>query len=142
MDRGSFTRALEAAYRARQLTRTHVHVGYKLAGWRTSTPSHAALARSAGCSVSTVRRALARMHALGLLTWTRRVLASPGWRAQIANAYSLLSNLPVSFSCLKMSARLNTSAPDHISDPQRAARIAAKIAEERAAIARQMRLRV
>jgi hypothetical protein len=55
-------------------------------------PSHAAIAERACCSERTVRRALARFDALGLLRWQRRLVRQPGaWRAeQTSNAYELV----------------------------------------------------
>jgi hypothetical protein len=55
-------------------------------------PSHAAIAARAGCSERTVRRALVRFDALGLLRWQRRLVRQPGaWRAeQASNAYELV----------------------------------------------------
>jgi AraC-like DNA-binding protein len=55
-------------------------------------PSHAAIAERACCSERTVRRALARLEALGLLRWQRRLVRQPGaWRAeQTSNAYEMV----------------------------------------------------
>src|SRR4051794_28462604 len=55
-------------------------------------PSHAAIASRACCSERTVRRALARFDALGLLRWQRRLVRQPGaWRSeQASNAYELV----------------------------------------------------
>jgi DNA-binding transcriptional MocR family regulator len=106
----AFKAALETAYRRRELTRLHVHIGYRLAGWRSATPTHRALARSAGCCKRTVQRALDRMRNLGLLSWTRQVLVGPGWRAMIASRYSLLSQSSVSCAWLRTSVPLSTSA--------------------------------
>lgn len=55
-------------------------------------PSHAAIAERASCSERTVRRALARFEALGLLRWQRRLVRRPGaWRSeQTSNAYELV----------------------------------------------------
>jgi hypothetical protein len=57
-------------------------------------PSHAAIAERARCSERTVRRALARFDALGLLRWQRRLVRRPGaWRSeQTSNAYELVPN--------------------------------------------------
>lgn len=116
MDGKAFICAVETAWRSRtttargrQLTRLHVHIAAKLAFWRHgSAPRHRALARVSRCSISTVRRALAILHSLGLLTWTRRVLACKGWRAQISNAYAF-SSKAISYQCLRRDADLNTS---------------------------------
>ena len=55
-------------------------------------PSHAAIAERACCSERTVRRALVRFNALGLLRWQRRLVRQPGaWRSeQTSNAYELV----------------------------------------------------
>jgi hypothetical protein len=55
-------------------------------------PSHAAIAERACCSERTVRRALVRLEALGLLRWQRRLVRQPGaWRAeQTSNAYEMV----------------------------------------------------
>ena len=116
MDPKAFVTAVEAAWRNRaampkgqRLTRLHVHVAAKLAFWRGSNPSHRQLARSARCSTRTVQRALARLHGMGLLSWTRRVLKGRGWRAQIANAYHFLSNASLTYQSLKSPANLSPS---------------------------------
>ncbi|MDA8251107.1 MAG: GntR family transcriptional regulator [Rhodospirillales bacterium] len=69
-------------------TRLHVHILAKLLHWRSATPTHRGLARAAGCSRRTVLRALARLSALGLLSWQPRVVCGRGWAVRIANAYS------------------------------------------------------
>ena len=52
-------------------------------------PAHATLAERAGCSVSTVRRALAQAFRLGLVSWTERRVRA-GWRwLRTSNAYRL-----------------------------------------------------
>ena len=89
------------------LTRLHVHIAAKLAFWRSPMARHRSLARAASCSVRTVRRALARLNALGLLSWTRRVFACRGWRAQIANAYHLNASSLPSYQRIKSSAWLS-----------------------------------
>jgi hypothetical protein len=55
-------------------------------------PSHAAIAERACCSERTVRRALVRFDALGLLRWQRRLVRQPGaWRSeQTSNAYEMV----------------------------------------------------
>lgn len=114
MDPKAFICAVEKAWRDRAtapgvppLTRLHVHVAAKLAWWRKPDVRHRELARAARCSTRTVRRALARLHALGLLSWTRRVLAVRGWRAQIANHYHLCSSSSVSYQELRSSAKMS-----------------------------------
>jgi MarR-like DNA-binding transcriptional regulator SgrR of sgrS sRNA len=100
---------LEAAYRRKELTRLEVHIGYKLAAWKNPCPTHAQLAKAAGCDERTVRRALAKMRELGLLTWSRQVVVLHGWRAQIANRYELLSSKPISYLCFNRSDILSAS---------------------------------
>jgi len=109
MTRTPFQSALEAAYAARKLTRLHVHIGYLLHGWRSRCPTHRKLAQAAKCSIRTVQRALSRLHELGLLSWTRRVLACVGFRAQIANAYHLLSHEPLSYLTLRTQSSVSLS---------------------------------
>ncbi|MDA8249433.1 MAG: hypothetical protein M0Z28_09650 [Rhodospirillales bacterium] len=70
-------------------TRLHIHILAKLLHWRSATPTHRALARAAGCCRRTVLRALARLRALGLLTWRARVICGRGWAVRGANAYVL-----------------------------------------------------
>ena len=101
---------VEATYAAKRtlplalrLTRNHVHVAAKLAFWRSASPRMRDLARAARLSISTVKRALARLRGNGLLSWTRRVLYCRGWRAMIASAYALLSSKPVSYQGLRSS---------------------------------------
>ena len=55
-------------------TRLHIHILAKLLHWRSATPTH---------------RALARLRALGLLTWRARVICGRGWAVRGANAYVL-----------------------------------------------------
>ena len=100
-DPKAFILRVEAAWRKRsvdkqkrRLTRLHVHVAAKLAFWRSPSPRHGALARAANCSKRTVRRAMALLHALGLLSWTRRVVSISGWRANVSNSYQFLSTKP------------------------------------------------
>ena len=114
MDPKAFIAAVERAWRERAttpdgkcLTRLHVHVAAKLAFWRKPAARHRELARAARCSTRTVRRALGRLHALGLLSWTRRVLATRGWRAQIANLYHLNSSSSLGYQRLKSAANLS-----------------------------------
>lgn len=119
MDPKAFIAAVEAAWRSRadmpaehRLTRLHVHIAAKLAFWRGSgSPSHRKLAKAAGCSKRTVQRALARLHLLELLSWTRRVVRGRGWRALISNTYHFLSNTSLNYQYLMSSVRLSPSAP-------------------------------
>jgi len=55
-------------------------------------PCQAAIAERARCSERTVRRALVRLEAPGLLRWQRRLVRLPGaWRTeQASNAYELV----------------------------------------------------
>ncbi len=115
-DPKAFVLAVEVAWRekarcpaGKRLTRLHVHIAAKLAFWRSPVCRQKNLARAAGCTARTVQRALQRLHGLGLLSWTRRVLACRGWRAQVANAYSLLSCKPLAFQVIQSSA--NVSPP-------------------------------
>jgi hypothetical protein len=110
-------------------TDTHVRVAAKLSGWRARFPRHRQLAHAARCSVRTVRRALARLHDLGLLSWTRTVLAGPGWRAQIANDYALLSEASLSYQALRTSAKLTACAAPATSAAADLAAIAARRAD-------------
>ena len=55
-------------------------------------PSHATIAQRALVHIATVKRALARLQRLGLVSWVRRLVRGPdtGWRAeQTSNAYVL-----------------------------------------------------
>lgn len=84
--------------RAGVITALHVEIGRcllkRLGALGQCDPSHTTIADDAGCSERTVRRALARLNALGLLTWQRRVVRD-GWRtAQTSNAYHFGHGLP------------------------------------------------
>jgi predicted ArsR family transcriptional regulator len=81
-------------------TDTHCRIAAKLAFWRSANVTHRAIARAAKCSARTVRRALARLRTLGLLAWTRRVVVGRGWRAQIANRYTIVPK-PLSSASLE-----------------------------------------
>lgn len=62
-------------------------------------PSHETLARDAGCSARTVRRATATMRSLGLLRWQTRLIRT-SWRAeQTSNAYELIPTAGNSAVC-------------------------------------------
>jgi AraC-like DNA-binding protein len=81
-------------FRAGNLTRAYRDVLLTLATFRGAggliCPAHATLAERAGCSVSTVRRALAQAFRLGLLSWTERRIRA-GWRwLRTSNAYRLV----------------------------------------------------
>ena len=52
-------------------------------------PCHETLARDAGCSARTVRRAIAALQSLGLLRWQTRLVRT-GWPEQTSNAYELI----------------------------------------------------
>jgi hypothetical protein len=107
-------------------------------------PSHARLAADSGASESSVERALSAARALGLLDWDRRIVRN-GWRAeQTSNAYVLLVPVetgpppapPAPFKSLKLESCFTVTvmvAAQAVMDPvAQAARIAAKIAEEKA----------
>jgi hypothetical protein len=121
----AFLCRVEAARRDRErtpdgkrLTDTHVALARKLAFCTHSSPSHKWLARCADCSTKTVQRALAILHALGLLTWVRRVVAVFGVRRRIANAYTLRTTpqQPVLPGLLQIKTlRINSSAKMSIS---------------------------
>lgn len=96
MDAKTFIAQVEKAWHAkttsedgRRLTRLHVHIAAKLAFWRTPQCRQRALARAAGCSVRTVRRALHLLNALSLLGWTKIILRGNTWRVRVMNAYVL-----------------------------------------------------
>lgn len=70
-------------------TDLHVKIAAKLAFWRGSSwPSHAQLARAAGCNSGTVENALNRLRALGLLSWSKRTAKGPGWSRRLSNLYA------------------------------------------------------
>lgn len=108
-------------------------------------PSHARLADCSRTSVSTVQRALAAGRDLGLLDWQRRIVRA-GWRAeQTSNAYVLIDPitpppaLPAVRAPLKAkilesdsSVSLTVAALPVLHPTAQAARIAAKMAAERA----------
>ena len=77
--------------RAGNLTRAYRDVLLTLATFRGAggliCPAHATLAERGGCSVSTVRRALAQAFRLDLVSWTERRIRA-GWRwLRTFNAY-------------------------------------------------------
>jgi hypothetical protein len=80
-------------FRAGNLTRAYRDVLLTLATFRGAggliCPAHATLAERAGCSVSTVQRALAQAFRLDLVSWTERRIRA-GWRwLRTSNAYRL-----------------------------------------------------
>ena len=91
--RARFRFLLNAHRRARRLTPLTELVGSALIR-RLGTdgqldPSHDTLAADVGCSARTVRRALATLRQLGLLSWQRRLVRT-GWRVlQTSSAYAL-----------------------------------------------------
>jgi hypothetical protein len=96
MDQKTFIAQVEQAWRkkttsdaGKRLTRLHVHIAAKLAFWRSPQCRQRALARAAGCSVRTVRRAIHLLNALSLLGWTKIIIRGHGWRVRVMNAYSL-----------------------------------------------------
>lgn len=148
VDPKGFLALVECAWRDRArapggqpLTRLHVHIAAKLAFWRSANPKHRSLARAARCSTRTVRRALARLAALGLLSWTRRVVCCRGWRAQVANSYSVGASpslspcLPIRISC---SASLSPPGSQAPAEQSIAAARAALAAVSRAGEARML----
>lgn len=88
----------DAARRSGSITALHVEVGRallrRLSQDGRCDPSHDTLARDAGCSARTVRRALARLQAAGLLTWQRRLVRSGRRVLQTSNAYRLGVDVP------------------------------------------------
>jgi hypothetical protein len=96
----------QCAYRAVQARRSlphgqrptdlHIRVMFVLARWQHASPCHAKLARAAHCHRNSVLNALHRLRDLGLLTWERQfVRLCGGHRAQVANRYLFVSNLPL-----------------------------------------------
>jgi hypothetical protein len=117
VDPKAFITSVEACFKARtvaacgkRLTALHVRIASKLAFWRGAHPKHRQLARAAGCSSRTVRRALAILHSLLLLSWDRRVVTGKGWRAQTANAYALGSKKEIGYQNLISSVSLSAPA--------------------------------
>jgi DNA-binding transcriptional MocR family regulator len=94
---------VQAAYRAviarktlphgQRPTDTHIKVMWFLAKWQHATPSHAKIAKAAGCHRNTVGNALHRLRDLGLLDWDRRFVRIGGGQfAQASNSYRFPSN--------------------------------------------------
>ena len=62
-------------------------------------PSHQTLAGDAACDERTVRRALDRLKALGMVRWVNRIVRD-GWRAaQTSNAYLLAPSEVAESAC-------------------------------------------
>lgn len=58
----------------------------------SSWPSHATLARESSCSVSSAKRALRELRAIGVVTWSERTRDDSG---QTSNLYQIRTNRPV-----------------------------------------------
>lgn len=58
-------------------------------------PSHAYLARMAACCERTVRNAIARLKACGLLDWTRRIVRTKHGARQTSSSYRLTLAAPI-----------------------------------------------
>ncbi|MDT7952398.1 MAG: hypothetical protein RQ966_12920 [Acetobacteraceae bacterium] len=158
----------ELERRAGALTALHVEVGRallrRLGADGRCDPAHVTLAADAGCGERTVRRALAALRALGMLTWEQRI-ERRAWpeggqgasRAeQVSNAYALvLPTAPVSpLLCAAVRAlrgarpRANTGGQPgrgtpgkYVSTPPPAFDPAAKAALQEIAAARTVQLR-
>lgn len=94
--RARFKFLLRAHRSANRLTADHLKVGEVLESALGDDGrldlAHATIAERALCHVATVKRALARLRELGLVSWVRRLVRGPdtGWRAeQTSNAYRL-----------------------------------------------------
>lgn len=105
-------------------------------------PSHQTLAGDAACDERTVRRALDRLKALGMVRWVNRIVRD-GWRAaQTSNAYLLapseVANPPAGRArrCAGHSARQTRKEDDFTvpAPPRVAADARAALARRRAAI--------
>jgi DNA-binding transcriptional MocR family regulator len=84
-----------AAFRRRELTPAHRDVLLRLPPFRGKGglifPSHETIAQRAGCSVSTVKRALEAGRALGLIDWRGVWRRTWGWASKrCSNLYSLI----------------------------------------------------
>ena len=105
--------------RAGRLTALHAEVGRslvrRLGADGQCDPAHATLAKDTPCGERTVRRALAALRGLGLLTWQQRLVRRP-WPAggpgatraeQTSNAYVLLlPREPVALAETRRSCRV------------------------------------
>jgi len=93
-ERARFRYLLRAHARAGRLSAKAEWVGQallkRLSEDGRCDPCHETLARDAGCSARTVRRAIAALQSLGLLRWQTRLVWT-GWRTeQTSNAYELI----------------------------------------------------
>ena len=81
--------------RDRQITATDEDVGLallkRLSEDGQCDPSHATLAADARCSDRTVGRTLAKLKAMGLVTWQRRIIRTGRETKQTSNAYVLMA---------------------------------------------------
>lgn len=73
-------------------TDTHILVLRHLTRWQHDQPDHAKLAKASHCHRNTVRKALQRFRALGLLTWRATYRLIGGKRYQGTNRYHFVSN--------------------------------------------------
>lgn len=92
-ERARFRYLLSTHRRARRLTPCGELVGQallkRLGEDGRCDPAHATLAADAGVCDRTVRRVMARLRTLGLVSWQMRLIRA-GWRAeQTSNAYEL-----------------------------------------------------
>lgn len=94
--RAVFKAKLHFAHAANRLSATGFIIGQSLVDMLGNDgqldPSTETLAKRAGCNASTVTRCKARLHDLGFLDWTRRIVrrADTGWEVrQTSNAYVL-----------------------------------------------------
>jgi hypothetical protein len=94
--RARFRYLLHAHRAAKRLTADAVAVGEMLVRALGDDGrldlAHATIAARAQCHVATVKRALVKLRALGLVDWVRRLVrdARSGWRCeQASNAYQL-----------------------------------------------------
>lgn len=99
-------------------TDLHVRIAAKLAFWRGSCwPSHAQLARAAGCSPETVENALKRLRGLGLLQWASRSIRGVGWVRRLSNAYAPAHCKPLKPIRIYYSATLTPPHPTEAPSP-------------------------
>lgn len=73
-------------------TSDHVQIARHLSRWQNASPTHRKLARAAKVCRGTVKTALKRLRALGLLDWTRQSERRHGRVFRAANRYTFLSN--------------------------------------------------
>jgi hypothetical protein len=92
--RARFRFLLNAHRRGRRLTPTAELVGNalvrRLGQDGRLDPSHDRLAEDVGCCARTVRRGLATLRALGLVTWMRRIVRIGDAVEQVSNGYCLM----------------------------------------------------